>query len=582
MSNPAKTFAALSRANRLYHALGSGADTGLTDEQYDSLKRELEKQSPDLVAKLGVGSEQLNATFSPVTHPTFIGSLRNAMNLEEFDAWAKGIDLSDVSMVSVSPKIDGLSLVLTYDRGELVHAVTRGNGKVGEDVTGNALRVSGIPKVISVKAPAMFQRRFVVRGEVFLSWSAFACVNEQLVKDGEEAFKNPRNAAVGMLGRKDGHGCEHLAFLAHGVVEPVVTKVLPSRLLRLLEDETGIPSVMPQVVPVAKVPEIFKHYRTVRATDSEEFVSGRSLPYAVDGLVISVDDAEARKQLGESSGCPKWAVALKFPPIVKQSVVRQVDWQLGDGGNLTPVARIDPVDINGATVSNVTLHNVEQIDTLDVAIGDTVDVTRSGDVIPMILQVIKKPKGRKPIELPTVCPTCGQKVGRRTNSDGSDSVFIACVNPDCYGNRRGMVMRWIKSLEIKEIGDEILDALMSDGEQKTIGRIAKKTRGRPYVRNIADLYTLREEVGVKHISHLQLNGRSLGESMAEKILVEIDKTRTLTIDQILGSLSIPGLGKDRVKLIREAWAKVDEPKWPNALDNIYNWFVVGDPKGSLL
>jgi DNA ligase (NAD+) len=552
--------AQIDRADQVYYNLG-GKCPGITDAEYDSMKREYAQLRPDDRVRLDrVGPPKGKEGFRKKTkHANLIGSLANSLNDKEFTSWWPGPSVG-------SPKIDGLTLVLTCEEGKVVRCVTRGNGTFGDDVTANAFMVRGIPTLL--KLPFWGE----IRGEVYLSKYEFDQINASLPE--EERYKTSRNAASGILGSKDGQFCDRLEFLAHGIVDASGQLSIKDEADKFRKMERLGLTVVPSTLFVS-LGEAMRYHARMTEKGRAEF------PVELDGIVFTVNDLDQQKKMGWSGKRPKFATAFKFPSTEARTVLRACVWQLGDGGNLTPVAKIDPVILGGAEVTSPTLHNLQNIRDKDIAIGDTIVVVRSGDVIPFIDRVESRPALRKVIEKPERCPACLQPVDNRKNADGTPGIIIACENVNCAGLQKGMVMRWVKSLEIKWLGDEIIQAMMEtdcDSLFDLPGKPDKKLG--KVVETIPDLYTLPNATT---LGRMLVGGKRLGESTASRVIAEINKTRELTIDQFLGSLSIHGLGKDRVKLIRQAWDSTHAGKdydglpgggpTPGELNVVTNWFT---------
>jgi DNA ligase (NAD+) len=526
----------LDHADAIYYAIGGAGDTGISDERYDFLKREYAQLNPMDTDRLErVGPPRLTETaFKKTKHAEMVGSIENCLNPEEFAAWWSGHS----EPLIASPKLDGLTLVLTYVGGNLKSAVTRGNHLVGDNVTANAMRIKGIPTRLTQSID------FTARGEVVLTRQAFDALNQPDPVTREKPFRNARNAAAGIIGRKNGKDCEQLRFIAHGCSDLPAMNSEPDRFQQLIC--CGFEVVQTEFCENLDRAMCFY----------QDLLAGRETrDIALDGVVFTISPLAEQRRLGIAGKRPRYQRALKFPSIDVETTLEGLDWQIGDGGALTPVGRITPVEINGATVSSVTLHNLDKIRGADLAIGDRITVTRSGDVIPYFLNKISSGENRTPINPPECCPICRTEVAFRKNVDGADGVILACENMSCPGLQKGMVMRWIKSLDILSVGPEVMTALFDSG----------------LVKVIPDLYTL--DLGV--LGDMLVNGRCFGEKRAVSLKNEINKTRTLTIDQFLGSLSVHGLGKGRVELIRQKWQAhfANNPQSQKAVCDPLTWLT---------
>src|SRR5207244_3041963 len=346
----------------------------------------------------------------PVCHAAPMMSIDNTYSEEEVRACDERVRKAlggEQPPYVIEPKIDGTSVSLRYEKGQLVLAATRGRGNVGDDVTVNARTIRSIPLSLrddDVKPPQILE----VRGEVYMDNEDFQRVNQEIVEEGEEAYANARNLTSGTLRRLDPKivAKRRLRFLAHGLgqVEPLPTEGYWE--LTQLMRKWGLP-LPREVWRVERIDEAIKCIH--------EFEKIRpKLPFMTDGVVLKVDSFEQREQLGATSKSPRWVIAYKYETEQQPTVLKDVRWQVGKGGKLTPVADLEPVFISGVTVTHVTLHNIDQIQRLGVHYGDTVVVERAGEVIPYVVEVVKekRPKGAKPVAAPGKCPECGTKVER--------------------------------------------------------------------------------------------------------------------------------------------------------------------------
>jgi DNA ligase (NAD+) len=397
----------IARHNRLYH--GEDAPE-ISDADYDALVREnnaLEAAFPNLVRadspNSQVGAAPDGSPLAKVTHAKRMMSLDNAFDADDVADFVgrvrRFLNLADDAMVALTAedKIDGLSLSLRYEKGALVQAATRGDGAVGEDVTANAAYVDGIPQKLSSDAPALFE----IRGEVYMAKSDFAALNAAQEASGGKMFANPRNAAAGSLRQKDARvtAKRPLKFLAHGWGEvsrlPADTQM---GVMRAIES-WGVP-VSPMVQRFESIPALLSHYDAIQ--------QGRAdLPYDIDGVVYKVDRLDWQERLGFVTKAPRWAIAHKFPAEQAETTLEAIDIQVGRTGKLTPVGRLKPVTVGGVVVSNVTLHNRDEIARLGVRPGDRVLVQRAGDVIPQIVQNLTPDVVRDAYTFRKTCPECG-------------------------------------------------------------------------------------------------------------------------------------------------------------------------------
>ena len=394
-----------------YHVLD---DPEVADAEYDELMRELrdledrfpELQTPDspTVTVGGVAAADL---FAPVTHRAPMLSLDNAFSFEELDAWAARIErgVGDEARYACELKIDGVACALTYERGRLVKAATRGDGRVGEDITSNVRTVKGIPRTLSVDDPPAVVE---IRGEMYFPVGAFEQLNEQLLEAGGKAFANPRNAAAGSLRQKD----------------PKVTASRPLRLwVHSFGDAVGITFdshlgfldwAAKAGLPVAPTTEARDSIDGVKAFLQHWEANRHSVDWEIDGTVIKVDQTDLQRELGATSHAPRWAIAYKFPPEERTARLKKIDVHTGRTGKVTPFAVLDPVFVGGVTITYATLHNEQEVRRKDVRQGDTVIVRRAGDVIPEIVGPVlsKRKKGARRWKMPSTCSSCGTPLAR--------------------------------------------------------------------------------------------------------------------------------------------------------------------------
>lgn len=523
----------------------------ISDEEFDQLKHELRTLDPNDARLTRVGYPvPRDGILQTAKHTFLVGSINNSIDfcpqhesyVTGFQNWAKNLP-AHCNHFWVQPKLDGLSLVLYYEKGHLVRAVTRGDGTAGEDVTANAVMFKGVPRALPYPAT------FGVRGEALLTRASWAIVDPN-------RESNARNLAAGIVRRKDGTDSRHIDFLAFAyhpgpdeIIESVETGARYSEEKDIAEflHRCGFNPVPGKRIDGHDAVVAYYHqFATVRP----------HLPYEIDGLVVKVNVTKYQDELGESGGCPKGMVAFKWPGQEVIAELKDVTWSVGHTGKLTPVGTITPTRIGGVEITSVSLHNIEQIEALNIGLNDLIVMTRGGDVIPKVQKLHAKDADSKTISAPVCCPTCGGPVQRRTNVDGEQGTEIFCVTDSCPARVKGKVQRWIKSLDIQGLGDEILSTLTE----------AKQ------VNTVADLYKLDPA----NLGELIVNGKKLGAKRAVSIFNEIQRTRTLTIDQFLGSLGIPMLGKRRVELIRKAAAKASLVP-PDTMDHVEGWLsnIVG-------
>ena len=393
-----------------YHVLD---DPEVADAEYDESMRELrelEDRFPELqmpaspTVTVGGAAADL---FAPVTHRAPMLSLDNTFSFEELDGWATRVErvVDDEARYACELKIDGVACALTYERGRLVRAATRGDGRIGEDITGNVRTVAGIPRTLDVDdAPEVVE----IRGEMYFPVSAFEELNRQLLEGGGKAFVNPRNAAAGSLRQKD-------------------PKITASRPLRLwvhsfgysegvsFESHLGFLDWAAKAgLPVAPTTEARETIEGVKAFLKHWQANRHSVDWEIDGTVIKVDQADLQRELGATSHAPRWAIAYKFPPEERTALLERIDVHTGRTGKVTPFAVLDPVFVGGVTITNATLHNEDEVRRKDVRRGDTVIVRRAGDVIPEIVGPVlsRRKKGARRWSMPKDCPSCGTSLVR--------------------------------------------------------------------------------------------------------------------------------------------------------------------------
>ena len=502
-------------------------DPEISDAEFDELARELrqlEIEHPELVddssPTLSVGSAAIT-TFDPVVHRVPMTSLDNAMDESELRAWgdrvAKGLGDQTVRYVC-ELKIDGLAISIRYENGVLVQAATRGDGKVGEDVTANVATISSLPKKIT-SAPEVVE----VRGEIFMSIAAFEKLkaereaeNLERVSNGRSPLPvpvNPRNAGAGSLRRKDPTitAKREMSLWSYQLGEVVGGPEFTSHhdtleFLRAL----GFP-VNPAITIVDSIEAVTQFCNEWKERRHE-------LPYEIDGVVIKVDDLSQREQLGFTSRAPRWAIAFKFPPEEKHTLLLDIQVSVGRTGRTTPFAVLEPVFVGGSTVGMATLHNRDQVSAKDVRPGDTVVVRKAGDVIPEVVGPVlsKRPKNSKPWVFPTLCP-CPVKSTLVKLDDVADT---RCVEPSCPFQRDQRIMYFASrgAMDIEGLGDRTVFALSEAG----------------LVADVGDLYSVTVE------QLLTLEG--FAELSAQNLVASIQASRSRPLPKLLTALGIKNLG----------------------------------------
>jgi DNA ligase (NAD+) len=517
--------------NERYHTLD---DPEISDADYDALVRELravEAANPEIATpdsptqRVGFA---VNATFAPVTHAIAMMSLDNAMDEAELRAWgdraSKG--LAGLEAVYVCElKIDGLAMSLRYENGRLVQAATRGDGRVGEDVTANVATISSVPKRLSGPGvPAVLE----VRGEVYMPTAAFEAMNARQEAAGEKKFVNPRNSAAGSLRQKDPRitASRELSMWCYQLGEVVGGPAFTSH-HESLEwiSALGFP-VNPETSVVASLDAVYE-----RASHWQQH--RHDLDYEIDGLVVKVDAFAQRDLLGVTSKAPRWAIAYKFPPEERTTLLRDIQVSIGRTGRATPFAVLEPVFVGGSTVGMATLHNQDQVAAKDVRPGDTVIVRKAGDVIPEVVGPVleKRPKGSTPWQFPMTCscPLATTLVRPEGEAD------TRCVEPECPFQRDARIIHFASrgAMDIEGMGDKTVFALSTAG----------------LVADAADLYSLTKE------QLLTLEG--FGEISANNLLASIDGSRSRQLPRLLVGLGCKHLGPSAAEALARSFGNLD-------------------------
>ena len=516
--------ALLNEAGYRYYVLD---DPTLPDFEYDRLLRELEdleKTYPEYVLPDSptkrVGGQAVN-TFGEVTHAVPLMSLQDVFSMEELEDFLNRTqEALPNAAYSVEPKIDGLSVALEYEDGRFVRGATRGDGVVGEDVTENLKTIRSIPMTLE-NAPA----RLIVRGEVYMPKKTFRTLNAALEENGEKTFANPRNAAAGSLRQKDPKvtAKRKLDILVFNVqLAEGVTFTSHCETLEYLK------SLRFKVIPYKKLSDPKKIEEEILRINEER----ENLPCDIDGGVVKLDDLAQRELLGATAKFPRWAVAYKYPPEVKSTVIEDIVIQVGRTGVLTPKAVVAPVRLAGTTVTNATLHNQDFISRLDVRIGDTVRIRKAGEIIPEILGVdlSKRPENTKPYFLPDRCPVCGAEVVR-----DEDGAFLRCTGAECPAQLSRNIAHFVSrdAMDIDGLGSAIVETLIS---QKLI-------------KSPADIYYLTLE----EISGLWKSGTTA----AKKLLAAIEASKQQDLSRLIYALGIRQVGVKTGKSLAAAFGSMD-------------------------
>lgn len=509
----------LEHHNYRYYVLD---DPEVSDAEYDRLLNELkqiEADNPDLITPDSptqrVGGTPVSELQEAV-HTTPMLSLDNVFTDEDllnFDRRVRErLETDKVIEYVAEPKLDGLAMSFRYEQGKLVRAATRGDGMKGEDVTHNVRTIKAVPTQLRGKAPDVID----VRGEVFMTLAGFKAMNQRALEKGEKVFVNPRNAAAGTMRQLDPRlaASRPLDVFFYAVGEHGNWK-LPATHSEVLEQlrEWNL-----KVSPLAKVVQgvegCLAYYRDIGAKRS-------SLKYEIDGVVYKVNRFAQQRELGFVSRAPRWAIAHKFPAHEENTIVRDVEFQVGRTGALTPVARLEPIFVGGVTVSNATLHNMDEVKRKDVHIGDTVVIRRAGDVIPEVVKVVleRRPKNAKPVALPQNCPICGSAVER----EEGEAVARCTGSLSCAAQLKGALLHFAgrRAMDVDGLGEKIVDQLI-EGES-------------PLVKSPADLYKLT----VEQFADLE----RLGEKSAKNLVDALEKSKKTTLSRFLYALGIRDVGE---------------------------------------
>jgi DNA ligase (NAD+) len=507
----------------------------IPDAEYDRLLRQLqaiEQEHPELVTPDSptqrVGAAPLSG-FTQLQHRVPMLSLGNAFDEQELAAFNERIQklLENSAPVTYTcePKLDGLAVSCRYENGLLVSAATRGDGQAGEEITQNVRTISSIPLRLRGEGfPAILE----VRGEVYMPLAGFNKLNQTAAQKGEKTFANPRNAAAGSLRQLDPRVTAQrpLAFFAYGVgeVAPALSTTSHFDTLQQLKI-FGLP-VSSEIKRVTGVDDCLSYYQNIlnKRTD---------LPYEIDGVVYKVDDLAQQAQCGFVSRAPRFAIAHKFPAAEELTQLLDVEFQVGRTGALTPVARLAPVFVGGVTVSNATLHNMDEINRKDVRVGDTVIVRRAGDVIPEVVSVIleKRPGKTEQIDMPTQCPVCGSEVERTEGEAVARCTGGLFCRAQLIESIKHFVAR--RAMDIDGLGAKLVEQLVTEKR----------------IDNVADIYRLDKD------SLMTLE--RMGEKSAENLLAAIEKSKSTTLPRFLYALGVREVGEATARVLAQHFGDLD-------------------------
>lgn len=550
----------LAQHNHAYYVMDQPT---ILDSEYDQLFHQLkalEEQYPEYIQPDSpinkVGAKPLTK-FTSVTHVVPMLSLGNVFNQDELFAFARRAEErlpNQTIQYDVELKFDGLAISLWYEQGVLVRGVTRGDGETGEDITQNVKTIRNLPKVLSTdqgEVPTLLE----VRGEVLMPKAGFEKLNAENEAKGEKTFANPRNAAAGSLRQLDPNiaASRPLAFYAYGIAqcEPNHGQSTMSESLEWLQ-QFGF-AVGERHFVCDSIQEVQAVYEQINAERPQ-------LSVEIDGMVIKVNSLKQQQQLGFLSREPRWATAYKFPAVAALTTVENIDWQVGRTGTLTPVARLNPVAVGGVTVSNVTLHNIGEIHRLDVRIGDTVSVYRSGDVIPKVEKVWPefRPVDATEVELPSQCPVCESPV---VMPEG-EALARCSGGLYCAAQRIEAIRHFVsrKALDIEGLGDRWVESLLH----------------LDLLKDVADIYHLHE-----HREKL-LTIEKMGEKSVQNLIDSIENSKKTTLAAFIYALGIRGVGETTARMLANTFQTLDAlrvadiealKKTPDVGDITAEWIV---------
>ena len=496
----------------------------IEDYEYDALTRELkslEKEFPELISPDSptqtVGGNA-NTLFSPVVHSVKMESLQDVFSLDELRDFDGRIDKTR-TVYSVEPKIDGLSVSLEYSSGRFVRGSTRGDGVTGEDVTSNILQIASVPRRID------FDGELEVRGEVYMPRDSFIKLVERQEILGEKPAKNPRNAAAGTLRQKNSAVVKErgLAIFIFNI-QRIEGKEFRSHIKSLdFLASLGF-SVLPSYKSCSDIESVIDEIERIGNTRGE-------LDFDIDGAVVKVDNLDYRTELGSTAKFPKWAVAFKYPPEEKETVLRDIEINVGRTGALTPTAVFDPVELAGTTVSRAVLHNEDFINEKQIGIGDTIVVRKAGEIIPEVVAVSRHAADSAIFKMPDVCPSCGAPVFREEGE-----AVIHCTNAECPAQILRHLIHFTSrdAMDIEGLGPAMLEQLLGAG----------------LIKNIVDIYKLDFEA-VKRLDRV-------GEKSADNLRNAIEKSKSNDLSKLITALGIRHIGAGAAKLLTDNYQSIDE------------------------
>ena len=503
----------------------------ISDSEYDKLLKELElieKKYPEFIIPESptqrIGAQPIES-FGTVTHRITMMSLANAMSDDELKAFderlKKKLNSAEEIEYIIEPKLDGLAVELIYENGKFINGSTRGDGNTGEDITSNLKTIKGIPLILRddiISLPDLME----VRGEVFIRKEDFELLNSKRSQSNKQPFANARNAAAGSLRQLDPKitAKRSLSIYCYqaGIVDGINLNTHSEFLERL--KNWGLP-VNPEVKIVKGIEKAIQFHKKLETIRNE-------FPYEIDGSVIKVNSLSIRNKLGVRSRSPRWAIAGKFKAQQVTTIINDIFTSVGRTGAITPVAKLQPVEVGGVTVTNATLHNQDEIDRKDIRIGDTVIIERSGDVIPKVIKVIqeKRTEDAKVYHLPDHCPECNNQLMRPENE-----VVFRCPNYSCPAKIKGNIKHFVSknALDMDGLGEKLIDQLVNE-------RIIKK---------VDDLFQIKKN----QLANLE----RMGDKSADNIIESINNSKLTTFSRFIYALGIRHVGEHTSKILESAF-----------------------------
>lgn len=511
--------------NKYADAYYNNNESLISDFEYDKLVEELN----ELYKKNGITPTKVGANpiskFSKIEHKVPMLSLENSYNIEDIVKWIQTVCDTNTIEIEVEPKIDGLSISCIYKNGELVQAITRGNGTIGEDVTENVMQIRNIP--LKLKEPVSIE----VRGEVYMTRENFDKVNEQRVSEGEIPYANPRNLASGTLRQLDANVVKERGL--HVLFYYVVGNGTPTQLEDIfMMHRLGLPTMD-------------KYRYIVESTDLQNMevvinaIKAKDYGFDIDGAVLKVNDKKYWEALGNRANSPRWAIAYKYPTDSVVTTLEEVDWTIGRTGILTPVACFKPVNIGGTIVSYASLHNAEMVQKMDLKIGDRIIVKKAAEIIPQVVSVITEARtgNERNVEYPDMCPYCDSKILEV-------DPFIGCSDPEhCVGCRVEQLKYFASrdTMNIRGLGDAAATSIVY------------------YVMNEDDNLDVLYGSFIRDIGFRTL-AETLGQKNATKLMEEIDNSKNQPFNRVLAGLQIPFIGRRMSKTLANHYGSIDKIK----------------------